>query len=268
MSGALGAEIAGVDLARVDDEIFAEIHRAFLDHLVLFFRDQALALDALVAFGARFGPIGRYPFLQGLPDAPDVIEVRKEPEEAVNFGGVWHSDTAYMARPPLGSVLYAVELPPIGGDTLFANMYLAYENLSDAMKAILEGRRAVNSADKSDASTTRQDRIADGGKDHSGVQLTSVHPVIRTHPETDRRALYVNRGHTVCFEGMSAEESGPILESLFDHQIRPEFTCRFVWQPGSVAVWDNRCTQHYALNDYPGHRRVMHRVTMEGNVPS
>jgi len=268
IAGALGAEIHGVNLASIDDEIFAEIHSAFLDHLVIFFRDQDITPNQQVAFSARFAPIGYYPFLKGLPDHPEVIEVRKEPEDKLNFGGVWHTDTAYLATPPMGSVLYAKEIPASGGDTLFANLYLAYETLSDSMRLILDGRRAVNSSRKGDAAVGRQKSVDENPKDTSGVQTESIHPVIRTHPETGRKALYVNRGHTVCFEGASREESEPILEFLFDHAIKPEFTCRFQWEVGSIAVWDNRCALHYPLNDYHGHRRVMHRVTMEGDIPA
>ena len=267
ISGALGAEIHGVDLAHLEDEIFAEIHHAFLENLVIFFRDQTITPDQQVAFSARFAPIGYYPFLKGLPDHPAVIEVRKEPEDKLNFGGVWHTDTAYLAKPPMGSVLYAKEIPENGGDTMFANLYLAYETLSDPMKAMLDGRKAVNSSRKGDAAAGRQKSVDENPKDASDVQTESTHPALRTHPETGRQALYVNRGHTVCFEGTTPEESAPILEYLFEHQIRPEFTCRFQWAPGSIAIWDNRCALHYPLNDYHGQRRVMHRVTMEGDTP-
>jgi taurine dioxygenase len=267
ISGALGAEIHGVDLAHLEDEIFAEIHHAFLENLVIFFRNQTITPDQQVAFSARFAPIGYYPFLKGLPDHPAVIEVRKEPEDKLNFGGVWHTDTAYLAKPPMGSVLYAKEIPENGGDTMFANLYLAYETLSDPMKAMLDGRKAVNSSRKGDAAAGRQKSVDENPKDASDVQTESTHPALRTHPETGRQALYVNRGHTVCFEGATPEESAPILEYLFEHQIRPEFTCRFQWAPGSIAIWDNRCALHYPLNDYHGQRRVMHRVTMEGDMP-
>jgi taurine dioxygenase len=267
IAGALGAEIYGVDLAKLDDEIFADIHHAFLDNLVIFFRDQTITPEQQVAFSARFAPVGYYPFLKGLPDHPAVIEVRKEPEDKLNFGGVWHTDTAYLAKPPMGSVLYAKEIPENGGDTMFANLYLAYETLSDPMKAMLDNRNAVNSSQKGDAAVGRQKSIDENPKDATDIQTESIHPVLRTHPETGRQALYVNRGHTVCFEGMTPQESAPILEYLFEYQIRPEFTCRFQWAPGSIAIWDNRCALHYPLNDYQGQRRVMHRVTMEGDTP-
>ena len=267
VSGALGAEIEGVDLASLDDESFAEIHAAFLEHLVLFFREQSLTPDQQVAFSKRFGPIGYYPFVTAIPGHPEVIEVRKEADETVNFGGVWHTDTAYLAKPPMGSTLYARDVPPAGGDTVFANMYMAYESLSEGMKSILGGFKAVNSSEKGAAAAGRAVRLADIGKDPEDVQTVSIHPVIRTHPETGRKSLYVNRGHTIRFEGMTEAESAPILDYLFDHQIRPEFTCRHRWEKGALAVWDNRCTLHNALNDYHGHFRLLHRVTLEGETP-
>ena len=166
----------------------------------------------------------------------------------------------------MGTVLYAKELPPMGGDTLFANQYLAYENLSAPLRGFLKGLKAVNSATKGTAAATRSDRVADAGTGEARV-LEAIHPVVRTHPETGRKALYVNTGHTVRFEGMSEEESRPILEYLFQHQIKPEYCCRFVWTPGAVAFWDNRCAQHYPVNDYHGYKRLLHRITLKGETP-
>jgi len=270
LSSALGAEVGGVDLSRpLDDEVFSEVRRAFRDHLVVFFRDQALSPDQQVAFARRFGPIGTYPFAAPLEGHPEVIAVIKEPEQETNFGGFWHSDTAYLERPSLGSVLYAKEVPPLGGDTLFANMHLAYECLSEGMRRLLDGLSAVNSSAK-DERRVRGTHLASGSMTRrrpATNELTAVHPVVRTHPETGRRALYVNRAHTVRFTGMTEAESALILEFLYAHAVREEFTCRFRWEAGSLAFWDNRCTQHYPLNDYPGRRRVMHRVTVEGERP-
>ncbi|MFQ5773444.1 MAG: TauD/TfdA dioxygenase family protein [Kiloniellaceae bacterium] len=267
---ALGAEVHGVDLsAPLADAVFAEIHRAFLEHLVIFFRDQDLTPDRQVAFARRFGPIGTYPFAEPIEGHPEVIAVVKEPEQTTNFGGFWHSDTAYLERPPLGSVLYARQVPPLGGDTLFANMVLAYERLSDGMKALLDGLVALNSSAKNTAAV-RGTHLRSGtmaGKDLERMDIEAAHPVVRTHPQTGRKALYVNRAHTLRFRGMTEAESAPLLAFLFDHAVKEEFTCRFRWDRGSLAVWDNRCTQHYALNDYPGQRRVMHRVTVEGEIP-
>jgi taurine dioxygenase len=194
-----------------------------------------------------------------------VIEVKKLEHERYNFGGIWHSDTTYLDAPPMGSMLLARELPPYGGDTLFANQYLAYETLSEGMRTLLGGLIAVNSSANADVSRTREDRVR--GQTRTTEELVSEHPVVRTHPQTGRKALYVNVAHTARFKGMSKEESAPLLNFLFQHQIRPEFTCRFQWRVGSLAFWDNRCVQHNPVNDYHGHRRVMHRITLAGDRP-
>lgn len=265
---AIGAVITGVDLADdLDAAVIAEIRRAFLAHLVVFFRGQNLTPDRLVAFTRRFGEIGYYPFVAGMEGQPEVVEVVKKEDEKINFGGLWHTDTSYLERPPLGSVLYAVQVPPIGGDTLFNNMYLAYDSLSDGMKQLLEPLRAINSAEKPDAAVTRVHRIAESPRE-TEVVTTATHPIVRTHPETGRKALYCANAHTVRIDGMTAEESRPLLEYLYRVQQREEFGCRFHWEAGSVAFWDNRSAQHNALNDYHGYRRVMHRVTLEGDRPS
>ncbi len=268
IAGALGAEIHGIDLAHdVSDETMADIRKAWLEHLVIFFRGQTLEPPQLVALAKRFGEPIEYPFVKGLEGFPQITPVIKLEHEKVNFGGLWHSDTAYLEKPPMATMLIARETPPRGGDTLFANMYLAYETLSEGMRRILDGLTAVNSSAKADVTKTREDRIKDSGKADAKQEFNAEHPVVRTHPETGRKALYVNGGHTVRFKEMSAEESAPILNYLLGHAVRPEFTCRFRWEPGSLALWDNRCTQHNPVNDYHGHRRVMHRVTLAGDVP-
>ncbi len=267
IAGALGAEIEGVDLSRpLDAAAAAAIRRALLEHLVIFFRDQKLTPQQQLAFARAFGEPMEYPQLKGLPDCPLITPVVKLEHERVNFGGVWHSDTTYLERPPMGSMLYAIEIPPCGGDTLFANQYLAYEALSEGLRRTLAGLVGVNTSTKAAASKTREDRMRAAGEDLK--VLAGEHPVVRTHPETGRKSLYVNVGHTERFKGWSEAESRPLLEFLFAHQVQPEFTCRFRWQPGSLAFWDNRCTQHNPVNDYHGYRRVMHRVTLAGDVPS
>jgi taurine dioxygenase len=267
VAGALGAEIGGVDLrATPSYEVAATIRRALLEHLVVFFRDQDLTPAELLAFASTMGRPVEYPFVAGIPGFPEVIEVAKLEHERVNFGGIWHSDTTYLDEPPMGSMLLAREVPPYGGDTLFANMYLAYETLSEAMQELLGGLRAVSSSAKADVSKTREDRIRTDGKQER-TDYEAVHPVVRTHPETGRRALYVNVAHTVRFEGMTEEESEPLLAFLYRHQVRPEHTCRFTWDVGSLAFWDNRCTLHNPINDYQGFRRRMHRVTLAGDRP-
>jgi taurine dioxygenase len=266
IAGALGAEIDGVDIARdLEDEVVAEIRQALLDHLVVFFRGQRLTPQVQLAFARRFGEPIEYPQMKGLSECPLITPVVKLEHERFNFGGVWHSDTAYLERPPMASMLYAVEIPPYGGDTLFANQYLAYEALSEGLKAALADLRGVNTSTKADVSRTREDRLREAGVELK--PLIGIHPVVCTHPETGRKALYVNVGHTAHFEHWTKAESRPLLEYLFAHQVRPEFTCRFRWEAGSLAFWDNRCAQHNPVNDYHGFRRVMHRVTLAGDTP-
>jgi taurine dioxygenase len=180
---------------------------------------------------------------------------------------MWHSDTTYLDTPPMGSMLYALEVPPHGGDTLFANQYLAYETLSAPLRAFLDGLTAISTSAKADISKTREDMISKAGGAAQASDFFAEHPVVRTHPETGRRSLYVNVSHTSHFKGMTEAESAPILHFLFEHQVRPEFTCRFHWRPGSLAFWDNRCTQHNPINDYQGFRRVMRRITLAGDRP-
>jgi taurine dioxygenase len=267
IAGALGAHIGEVDLRSLTDEQVAEIRHAWLTHLVVFFRDQPLSPAEYLAFARRIGEPIEYPFVKGIPGFPEIVEVKKLEHEKVNFGGVWHSDTAYLEVPPMASMLLAREIPPFGGDTIFASMYLAYEALSEGMKRLLDPLVAVNSSAKADVSRTREDRLKTDARDGAGTALAAEHPVVRTHPETGRKALYVNLAHTVRFRDMTEEESAPILQYLFQHQVRPEFTCRFSWQVGSLALWDNRCAQHDPVNDYHGHRRVMHRITLRGDRP-
>lgn len=268
IAGGLGAEITGVDLAKdLSDAAVVAIRRAWLEHLVVFFRDQDLPPARFLAFARRFGEPIEYPFVKGLPETPEVIPVLKLEHEAVNFGGIWHSDTTYLDVPPMASMLIAREVPPAGGDTEFANMYLAYETLSEGMKRLLDPLVAVNSSALADVSKTREDRMKDSARRDAAKQYVAEHPVVRVHPETRRKALYVNVAHTERFAGMTREESLPILRYLYQHQTRPEVTCRFRWTPGSIAFWDNRCAQHNAINDYPGHRRLMHRLTLAGDKP-
>jgi len=268
VAGALGAEVLGVDLARpLDEGEIAALRSAWLEHLVLFFRGQDLTPAQFLAFARRIGAPIEYPFVKGIPDFPEIIEVKKLEHETVNFGGIWHSDTAYLDEPPMASMLLAREIPPFGGDTLFASMYLAYDTLSAGMRYMPEGLRAVNSSAKADVSRAREDRIRSDGRADGKDTYVAEHPVVRTHPETGRKALYVNIAHTVRFAGMTEEESAPLLGFLYEHQVRPEHTCRFVWQPGSIALWDNRCTQHNPVNDYHGFRRIMHRITLAGDRP-
>jgi taurine dioxygenase len=268
IAGALGAEISGVDLTRgVSSEMASEIRSAFLQHQVIFLRDQNLTPAQFLAFAQAMGTPVEYPFVKGIAGFPHIIEVKKLEHETVNFGGIWHSDTTYLAAPPMGSMLLSREVPPYGGDTLFANQYLAYETLSPTMQRLLGSLVGISSSAKADVSRTREDRIKDGGKDAGPSEYRAEHPIVRTHPETGRQALYVNVAHTAGIKGMTDVESAPLLQFLFAHQVRPELTCRWAWEPNAIAFWDNRCTQHNPVNDYHGFRRVMHRITLEGDKP-
>ena len=269
IAGALGAEIAGVDLAGgVSAQLAVEIRQVFLQHQVIFLRNQDLTPQQFLSFANAMGEPVEYPFVKGLEGFPHIIEVKKLAHEKVNFGGIWHSDTTYLDMPPMGSMLLSREVPPYGGDTLFASQYAAYEALSGTMQDLLNGLIGISSSAKADVSKTREDRIKTDGKDAVPQEYSAGHPILRTHPETGRKALYVNVAHTAGIKGMTDEESEPLLKFLFAHQVKPEFTCRFVWEPNTIAFWDNRCVQHNPVNDYHGFRRVMHRITLRGDRPT
>ena len=268
IAGALGAEISGVDLAKgVPASLAADIRKVFLDHQVIFLHDQNLTPQQFLAFAKAMGEPIEYPFVKGLDGFAHIIEVKKLEHEKVNFGGIWHSDTTYLDVPPMGSMLLSREVPPYGGDTLFASQYQAYEALSSTMQGLLDGLMGISSSAKADVSKTREDRIKSDGKEAAPQEYRAEHPVVRTHPETGRKALYVNVAHTSGIKGMTDQESAPLLGFLFEHQVKPEFTCRFAWQPNAIAFWDNRCVQHNPVNDYHGFRRVMQRITLKGDKP-
>jgi taurine dioxygenase len=271
LAGALGAEIRGVDLTRLPESGWREVHEAFLRYAVLVFRDQQLEPADIMAVGARFGEPCPYPFVTGIEGFPFIFEVVKQETESVNFGGNWHSDTTYLKTPPLGTLLYAMETPTHGGDTLFASTAAAYDALSAGMRAVLDPLVGVNSAGlKHGGGRHQMHKSINSMKLHdieSAERYEAEHPAVRTHPETKRKALYVSRSHTVRFRDMSEEESRPLVEFLQAHQVRPEFTCRVRWAPGTLTVWDNRCTQHNAINDYHGQRRRMRRLTVGPQTP-
>lgn len=267
VSGAIGVEIEGVDLSKeLSDEAVAEIRQAWLEHLVVFFRDQKITPAQQVALAKRFGEPVEYPFVQGLPGFPVITPIVKLADEKINFGGLWHTDTTYQQQPPMATMLYGLELPPYGGDTLFANCYLAYETLSEGLKATLEQLTGVYSSHKGRVVDTRAARVADAPKEDAKTARIAEHPIIRIHPETGRKSLYISFAHTTHFKGWTEAESKPLLDYLFEHQTRPEFTCRFRWEPGSIALWDNRCALHNPINDYHGHIRVLHRITFAGDA--
>jgi len=271
-AGAMGATISGVDLSRpLHDAVFREIYQAFLEHQVIFFRDQAMDPDQYLAFARRWGGIHRHPFMKGMDGHPDILELIKTEKDTRAFGNAWHSDQMFAPIPAKATMLYARETPDAGGDTIYANLYTAYEGLSDGMKDMLAGVRTFNAGDKMkvNGGMSRAERYAGVLNetmkvvDPGDMQTDSFHPLIRTHPKTRRKALFIG-AHTQHFADMTSEESVPLMDMLMRHVRRPEFTCRFRWQPGSLAIWDNRCCQHYAVSDYDGKRRRMHRITIAG----
>lgn len=274
IAGALGAEVDGVDLSQdLPDDVLAEIRAALLDNLVILFRDQKITPEQQLRFARRWGEIHLHPFMQGMADHPEILEIIKTPQDKKNFGGSWHTDQMFSPQPAMGTMLYALEVPSAGGDTLFTNQYLAYESLSDGMKAMIADLKTVCVGDNfkqhgGQSRAQRYDRQMAHMKvkDPGNVQTTSVHPLVRTHPETGRKGLYIG-GHVQHFDGMTDEESEPLIGFLKQHSTRPEHTCRVRWETGTLTFWDNRCTQHFAVNDYPAETRIMHRITVRGDTP-
>ncbi len=268
LTPAIGAEITGLDLSvAIGEPTITSLRKTWLERRVLCFRSQALSPEQQLAFTRQFGEIEKYPFLPGIDGYPLIAPVLKLAHETVNFGGLWHSDTTYMEAPAAGATLYAVEIPPLGGDTIFANMVMAYDTLAEPIKQQIRDLRAINSSAKADVTKTREDRIKAAGESVERQEFVSIHPVVRTHPETGEKILYVNEGHAVRFDGWSEEASRPLLELLYQHQRKPEFQCRFRWSVGALVMWDNRSCQHYPVNDYHGYRRLLHRISLRGNRP-
>ena len=270
VAGALGAEISGVDLGEdLSNEEFDAIHKAFLEHQVIFFRDQTgLSPDQQKSFARRFGTLNIHPYVDPMEGHPEIIEIIKEPEDKLNFGGGWHSDMSFLEAPALGSVLHAIEIPPYGGDTLFASQTAAYEALSDGLKQTLDGLTAIHSASREYGAKGFSAQKRKGMTSHTAEGAPEYeHPVVRKHPQTGRKGLFINPAFTLRFSGWTAQESAPLLRHLFYHSREERFTCRFRWSEGAVAFWDNRAVWHYALNDYAGHRRHMRRVTINGDKP-
>lgn len=266
MTGALGAVAPSGD---VRDLSATEITQALNAHQVVVFRDQSLDPASLVAVAAKLGELDVYPLAEPLPESPYVVAVLKNKEDTSNFGGAWHTDTSYLREPPKFTLLYAIETPTDGGDTMFANMYQAFAGLSRGLQRCLEGMRAVYTADLVHAGTGEYASVA--GQSVAARQsertTTVEHPVVRVHPDTLRKALYTSLIHTQRFVAMTREESLPLLTYLQRVSVAAENCTRLAWQPGTLAIWDNRCVQHYPLNDYPGKRRLMHRVIVRGEEP-
>ena len=268
VSPTIGAEISGVSLAEpIDAGLFAELNRALLEWKVLFFRDQHLTHAQHSAVAASWGELEVHPFIRRRADQPadqpDVVRLEKGPESP-GFENVWHSDVTWRECPSLGSILQAIEIPPVGGDTLFADMGAAYDLLPDDVRALIDTLTAVH-----DWIPTFGARMDPAVRDSLRPDFPAVeHPVVRTHPDTGRRTLYVNAAFTQHIVGMEAQESAELLRFLYRQAAIPEYQCRFRWTPGAVAFWDNRSTQHYASSDYHPQRRVMERLTIIGDRPA
>jgi taurine dioxygenase len=269
LTGALGATVHGLDLSEeLPADTIADIRQAFVDHHVLVFRDQDLTPEQQMAFGRRFGELDTHPFVVGSSSHPEVIDVVTQPDDVINFGGGWHTDVTFLEEPDLGSILYAVDVPDAGGDTLFSNQHAAYDALSEAMKEVLDGLIAFHSAGPQygDGGLSTKSKSVDTKNAELAGQIVA-HPVIRTHPESGRKGLYVNGAFTISLGGFHGDESRTLLRFLLEHAIKERFTCRVAWEPGTLTMWDNRSVQHYALHDYAGQRRHMRRITVKGDRP-
>ena len=264
LTPAIGAEIRGVDLAQpLDDETFAEVHDAWMKHLVIFFREQDLTLDQHKAFGRRFGELHIHPAAPGPDGHPEIFMVHTDKNSKFSEGNGWHSDVSCDEEPPMGSILRLHTLPATGGDTLFCNTYLVYENLSDSMKSHLEGLIAIHEGEQ----IFRGRYTDEGGDDREKNYPRAEHPLIRTHPVTGRKSVYVNQAFTTGIKELRYTEAQSLLGYLFKQFERPKYQCRFRWRQNSIAMWDNRCAQHYAMWDYRPHTRSGYRVTVKGDRP-
>lgn len=271
LTGSIGAEVSAVDLRNLTATESDDIESLFADRLVLCFRDQKMTPEDLLALTDHFGGPGETPYLTGLPDYPDVVPVVKESDEKSShtFGAGWHTDFTFQEEPPSRTILYAVDTPEVGGDTLYSNLYAAYDALSQGLRDALRELRAVHSAVRSyGPRATLKDHLENMTITNDELEpAIKVHPVIRRHPVTGRSALWVNPTYTIRFENMTEAESAPLLNYLNELAVSPTYCCRVSWRPGTLTIWDNRCTQHCATSDYPGQRREMWRTTVKGEVP-
>lgn len=272
IAGSMGAEIVGVDLSNLSDGLFEQIYAAFVEHQVIFFRDQQLSPEQYLEFANRWGGIHQHPFMKHLDEYPGILEIVKTETDTAAFGNGWHSDQMFAEKPAKCTMLYAKEVPAAGGDTLFSNMYDAYDGLSPGMQQLVGGLRGWNSGDREKLRSRRSAQVrsreimsqmTETRPAPEGGQTENAHPLVRTHKDTGRKALFIG-GHTMAIDGWRTEEGQPLIDFLRTHSARPEYTCRVSWEVGTLTIWDNRCVQHYAVNDYPGQRRRMHRITIKG----
>lgn len=272
LSGSFGGEVRGVDLGQLSDTLFDAVYDALVEHQVLVFRDQKLTPEQYLAFAKRWGGIHQHPFMKDLEGYPGILEIVKTENDVKAFGNGWHSDQMFVEKPAKCTMLHAKEVPERGGDTMFSNMYAAYDGLSDGMKALVHELKGWNSGDRAKLRARKNDVVRNSGtpsemaerQPPSDMQTETAHPLVRLHKDSRRKALYLG-GHTMKLDGFTNEESAPILGYLKAHSAMPEYTCRVNWEVNSLTIWDNRCVQHYAVNDYQGMRRRMHRITIAGD---
>ena len=269
ISGALGAEISGLDLKDSSEKNWKVINKLLLEHKVLFFRNQNISPEEQINFAKRFGPLEKHVYVKGRDQFPEIIRIIKKPDEKQQWGETWHTDVSYNPKPTKVIILRSIKIPPVGGDTMFSNMELAYETLDNDIKEKIKDKKAVHSSLGAAAFVDAYKGMEGNG---NLDEYSNTHPIVRTHPETGKKILYVNSMYTKKIEGLDESESSKLLRELFAHQERLDLTCRFKWTENAVAIWDNRSTQHQGLTDFfpgrgLGHERVMDRIAIEGDQP-
>ena len=270
LSGALGAEIDGIDLKDSSKKNFAVINKLLLEHKVIFFRNQDITADEQMSLAKCFGPLERHAYVKGREKYPEIVRIIKDPEEKNQWGENWHSDVSYNVKPTKAVILKSIKIPPVGGDTTFSNMELAWETLDDKIKEKIRNKKAVHSSLGASFFVNDYKQMKGNGNID---EYSSIHPIIRTHPETQKKILFVNWTYTKKIVAMEKEESDEILKKIFDHQARLDLTCRFQWTKNAVAIWDNRSVLHYAIADFfpgkgLGYERIMDRIAIEGDRPN
>jgi taurine dioxygenase len=271
LSGALGAEIKGIDLKNTSDENFKKINNLLLEHKVIFFRNQPITTEQHIALAEKFGPLETHAYVKGLDDHPEIVRIIKAEDEKNQWGENWHSDVSYNAKPTKAVILKSIKIPPVGGDTCFANMELAWETLDENIKVKIKDKKAIHSSLGAEFFLDNYKKM-EGNNKKNDNEYSNEHPIVRTHPETGKKILYVNSMYTKKILNMDKNESEDILKEIFLHQERLDFTCRFKWTENAVAIWDNRSTQHQGLTDFfpgrgLGHERIMDRIAIEGDQP-
>mgnify|MGYP001295031487 FL=1 len=269
LSGALGAEISGINLKDSSIENFQKINKLLLEHKVIFFRNQNITPEEQLALGKHFGPLEKHVYVKGRENYPEIVRIIKKPHEKNQWGENWHSDVSYNVKPTKAVILRSIKIPPVGGDTMFANMELAWETLDKNIKEKIKDKKAVHSSLGGAFFTDDYEAIESNG---NHTEYTNEHPIVRTHPETGKKILFVNWTYTKKIIGLDKKESDEILEKIFEHQARLDLTCRFRWTENAVAIWDNRSVQHYAISDFfpgrgLGYERIMDRIAIEGDQP-